>query len=79
MDGLEDSWAYNELLDHGDHPEVTEAREGPHPPAGGILPALPSLKRTAPKAGEADGSKAKVARKTCIAAPVEVRRRVETV
>lgn len=79
MEGLEDSWAYDELLDHGDHPEVKEAREGHHLPAGDILPALPSLKRTAPKTSEVEGSKAKVARKTCIPAPLEVRRRVETV
>lgn len=78
MDGLEDSWAYDELLDHDDHPVVEEAREVHHPPAGDILPVLPPLKRTAPKTSEVEGSKAKVARKTCIPAPLEVRRRVET-
>lgn len=79
MDGLEGSWAYDGLLDHGDHPAVEEAREGLHPPAGEILPVLPSLKRVAPETSEAEGSKAKAARKTLIPAPLEVRRRIETV
>ena len=79
LDGLENSWAYDELLDHGEHPQVEEVREGHHPPVSEILPALPSLKRTAPKTSEAEGSKTKVARKSCIPAPLEVRRHVETV
>ncbi|KAK7963846.1 hypothetical protein PG996_008468 [Apiospora saccharicola] len=89
LEGLEDSWAYDEYLDPDDRFEDRE--EKGRPSAGDILPTLPTLKRAASEMSrtpsfssgsgvmESEGSRPKVARTTCIAVPVEIRRRVETV
>jgi hypothetical protein len=91
LQGLEDSWAYDALLDHNDPFEDDDMDEGDRPSAGDILPPLQSLKRTAAEisrtpsfsagsAGEGEGSRPKVARTgTCVLVPLEVRRRVEKV
>ncbi|KAI0124419.1 hypothetical protein BJ170DRAFT_84943 [Xylariales sp. AK1849] len=91
LQGLEDSWAYDPLLDHNDPFEDDSMDEEDRPGAGDILPPLPSLKRTASEisrtpsfsagsVGEGEGSRPKVARTaTCVPAPLELRRRVETV
>ncbi|KAI1853448.1 hypothetical protein JX265_012739 [Neoarthrinium moseri] len=90
--GLEDSWAYDPLLDHND-PFDDELDEEDRPSAGDILPSLGNLKRTASEmsrtpsfsagsAGEGEGSRPKVPRTTtgaCVPVPLELRRRVETV
>lgn len=89
LEGLEDSWAYDEYLDPDDRFE--DGEEKGRPSAGDILPTLPTLKRAASEMSrtpsftsgsggmESDGSRPKVARTTCIAVPVEIRRQVETV
>ncbi|KAK8035070.1 hypothetical protein PG993_010065 [Apiospora rasikravindrae] len=89
LEGLEDSWAYDEYLDPDDRFEDGEERG--RPSAGDILPTLPTLKRAASEMSrtpsfssgsgvmEPEGSRPKVARTTCITVPVEIRRRVETV
>ncbi|KAK8031663.1 hypothetical protein PG990_001397 [Apiospora arundinis] len=89
LEGLEESWAYDEYLDPDDRFE--DGEEGGRPSAGDILPTLPTLKRAASEMSrtpsfssgsgvlEPEGSRPKVARTTCIAVPVEIRRRVETV
>ncbi|KAK8065694.1 hypothetical protein PG997_012441 [Apiospora hydei] len=89
LEGLEDSWAFDEYLDPDDRFE--DGEEKGRPSAGDILPTLPTLKRAASEMSrtpsfssgsgvmESEGSRPKVARTTCITVPVEIRRRVETV
>ncbi|KAK7967360.1 uncharacterized protein PG986_001637 [Apiospora aurea] len=89
LEGLEDSWAYDEYLDPDDRFE--DGEEKGRPSAGDILPTLPTLKRAASEMSrtpsfssgsgvmESEGLRPKVARTTCITVPVEIRRRVETV
>ncbi|KAJ8127399.1 hypothetical protein O1611_g6237 [Lasiodiplodia mahajangana] len=83
LDGLESSWEYDQLLDRDDNLDDDTAGEDDRPPAGDIMPPLPSLKRTASEisraasfsAAEGDGSRPKLARMQ-----VEVcRRGVETI
>ncbi|KAI1280153.1 hypothetical protein F5Y07DRAFT_335767 [Xylaria sp. FL0933] len=83
LDGLEASWEYDPLLDPDDNLDDDTAGEEDRPPAGDIMPPLPSLKRTASEisrapsfgAADGDGSRPKLARMQ-----VEVcRRGVETV
>ncbi|KAI1172290.1 hypothetical protein F4777DRAFT_518963 [Nemania sp. FL0916] len=83
LDGLEASWDYDQLLDRDDNLDDDTAGEDDRPPAGDIMPPLPSLKRTASEmsrapsfsAAEGDGSRPKLARMQ-----VEVcRRGVETI
>ena len=83
MDDLEASWEYDSLLDGDDDWDDDTGGEEDRPPAGNIMPSLPSLKRTASEisrapsfsTAEGDGSRPKLARMQ-----VEVcRRGVETV
>ncbi|KAI1126818.1 hypothetical protein F5Y10DRAFT_205471 [Nemania abortiva] len=83
LDGLESSWEYDQLLDRDDNLDDDMAGEDDRPPAGDIMPPLPSLKRMASEisrapsfsAAEGDGSRPKLARMQ-----VEVcRRGVETI
>ncbi|KAI1112585.1 hypothetical protein F5Y14DRAFT_442458 [Nemania sp. NC0429] len=83
LDGLEASWDYDQLLDRDDNLDDDTGGEDDRPPAGDIMPPLPSLKRTASEmsrapsfsAAEGDGSRPKLARMQ-----VEVcRRGVETI
>ncbi|KAK6064378.1 hypothetical protein SCUP234_13045 [Seiridium cupressi] len=90
LQGLEDSWAFDPLLDHNDPFEDDSMDEGDRPSAGDILQPLPCLKRTASEisrtpsfsagSGEGEGSRPKVARTgACVPVPLELRRRIETV
>ncbi|KAH8652544.1 hypothetical protein BX600DRAFT_97063 [Xylariales sp. PMI_506] len=91
MQGLEDSWAPDPLLDYNDPFEDDSLDEESRPSAGDFLPSLPCLKRTASEmtrtqsfssgsTAEGEGSRPKVARTgTCVPVPLELRRRVETV
>jgi hypothetical protein len=83
LEGLEASWDYDPLLDPDDNLDDDTGGEEDRPPAGDIMPPLPSLKRTASEisrapsfsAADGDGSRPKLARMQ-----VEVcRRGVETV
>ncbi|KAI1750059.1 hypothetical protein F4782DRAFT_510489 [Xylaria castorea] len=83
LDGLEASWEYDPLLDPDDNLDDDTEGEEDRPPAGDIMPPLPSLKRAASEisrapsfsAAEGDGSRPKLARMQ-----VEVcRRGVETI
>ncbi|KAI0407535.1 hypothetical protein F4802DRAFT_27330 [Xylaria palmicola] len=83
MDDLDASWEYDQLLDPDDNLDDDTGGEEDRPPAGDIMPPLPSLKRTASEisrapsfsAAEGDGSRPKLARMQ-----VEVcRRGVETI
>ncbi|KAI1193635.1 hypothetical protein F5X97DRAFT_32600 [Nemania serpens] len=83
LDGLEASWEYDQLLDRDDNLDDDTGGEDDRPPAGDIMPPLPSLKRTASEmtrapsfsAADGDGSRPKLARMQ-----VEVcRRGVETI
>lgn len=83
MDGLEASWEYDQLLDPDDSWDDDTGEEEDRPPAGDIMPPLPSLKRTASEisrtasfnVADGDGSRPKLARMQ-----VEVcRRGVETI
>ncbi|GAP90819.1 hypothetical protein SAMD00023353_4700810 [Rosellinia necatrix] len=70
LDGLETSWEYDQLLDRDDNWDDDTGGEQDRPPAGDIIPPLPSLKRTASEisrapsfsAAEGDGSRPKLAR-----------------
>ncbi|CAJ2507986.1 Uu.00g091720.m01.CDS01 [Anthostomella pinea] len=90
LEGLEASWEYDSLLDPSENLEDGGDEED-RPSAGDIMPPLPSLKRTASEMSRApsfsspsavDGaecSRPKLQR-TCIQAPLELRRHgVETV
>lgn len=89
LEGLEESWTYDEYLDPDDRFE--DGEEKGRPSAGDILPTLPTLKRAASEMSrtpsfssgsgvlEPEGSRPKVARTTCITVPIEIHRRVETV
>lgn len=90
MQGLEDSWAFEPLLDPNSPSEDDSMDEEDRPSAGDILPPLQSLKRTASEisrtpsfsagSGEGQGSRPKVARTgACVPVPLELRRRIETV
>lgn len=90
LQGLEDSWTFDSLLDPNDPFEDDSMDEGDRPSAGDILPPLQSLKRTASEisrtpsfsagSGEGAGSRPKVARTgACVQVPPELRRRVEKV
>jgi hypothetical protein len=46
-EGLEDAWEYDPLLDNDPYDENTVVDDDERPAAGDIVPALPSLKRTA--------------------------------
>lgn len=83
LEGLEASWEYDPLLDRDDNLDDDTGEEEGRPPAGDIMPPLPSLKRTASEisrapsfsAADGDGSRPKLARMQ-----VEVcRKGVETV
>ncbi|KAJ2976076.1 hypothetical protein NUW58_g8180 [Xylaria curta] len=83
LEGLEASWEYDQLLDPDDNLDDDTGGEEDRPPAGDIMPPLPSLKRTASEISRApsfstadgDGSRPKLARMQ-----VEVcRRGVETI
>ncbi|KAI8958525.1 hypothetical protein F5Y11DRAFT_34551 [Daldinia sp. FL1419] len=91
LDGLEECWAYDPLLDPNDNFKDFNGEAEDGRSAGEIVPPLPSLKRTAsemsrtPSMGSMsanevnDSSRQKLAR-TCMQAPMEVRRQgVETV
>ncbi|OTA78138.1 hypothetical protein M434DRAFT_87472 [Hypoxylon sp. CO27-5] len=92
LEGLEECWAYDPLLDPDDNFEDGNGDVGDRRSAGEIVPPLPSLKRPAsemsrtpslssvsPNEGN-DSSRQKLPRTTCIQAAMEVRRRgVETV
>ncbi|KAI4598976.1 hypothetical protein KJ359_002391 [Pestalotiopsis sp. 9143b] len=91
LQGLEDSWAYDPLLDRNDPIEDDSMDEEDRPSAGDILQPLPCLKRTSSQisrtpsfsagSGEGEGSRSKVARTGALAVPVplELRRRAEKV
>ncbi|KAI1414236.1 hypothetical protein F5Y13DRAFT_18600 [Hypoxylon sp. FL1857] len=92
LEGLEECWAYDPLLDPDDNFDDGNGDAGDRRSAGEIVPPLPSLKRPAsemsrtpsmssasPHEGN-DSSRQKLPRTTCIQAAMEVRRRgVETV
>ncbi|KAI1073677.1 hypothetical protein F5B20DRAFT_496897 [Whalleya microplaca] len=79
LEGLEESWAYDPLLDPDDNFGDDEGLEEVRRSAGEIVPPLPSLKRTATAEGS-ESSRQKLPRTGCIQAPMELRRRgVETV
>lgn len=46
-EGLEDAWEYDPLLDNDPYDDDTAVDDNERPAAGDIVPALPSLKRTA--------------------------------
>jgi hypothetical protein len=46
-EGLEDAWEYDPLLDNDPYDDDTVVDDDERPAAGDIVPALPSLKRTA--------------------------------
>lgn len=90
LEGLEDAWDYDTLLDRNDFYDDDDIDEENRPSAADILP-MPNLKRAASEisqsrtpsfssgsTGEGEGSRPKVAR-TCIPVPMELHRRVETV
>ncbi|XDG01889.1 hypothetical protein ABKA04_001504 [Annulohypoxylon sp. FPYF3050] len=92
LEGLEECWAYDPLLDPNDKFEYCGNDVGDGRSAGEIVPPLPSLKRPAsemsrtPSLSSAsanegnDSSRQKLPRTTCIQAAMELRRRgVETV
>ncbi|KAI1205992.1 uncharacterized protein F4807DRAFT_249635 [Annulohypoxylon truncatum] len=92
LEGLEECWAYDPLLDPNDNFEYCSSDVGDGRSAGEIVPPLPSLKRPAsemsrtPSLSSAsanegnDSSRQKLPRTTCIQAAMELRRRgVETV
>lgn len=91
LQGLEDSWAYDPLLDRNDPIADDSMDEEDRPSAGDILQPLPCLKRTSSQisrtpsfsagSGEGEGSRSKVARTGALAVPVplELRRRAEKV
>lgn len=90
LQGLEDSWNFDPLLDPNDPFEDDSMHEGNRPSAGDILPPLQSLKRTASEisrtpsftagSGEGASSRSKVARTgACVPVPPELRRRAEKV
>ncbi|KAI1133888.1 hypothetical protein F5Y05DRAFT_406903 [Hypoxylon sp. FL0543] len=92
LEGLEECWAYDPLLDPDDNFEDGSSDVGDRRSAGEIVPPLPSLKRPASEMSRTaslssastnegnDSSRQKLPRTTCIQAAMEVRRRgVETV
>ncbi|KAL7625605.1 hypothetical protein AAE478_004825 [Parahypoxylon ruwenzoriense] len=92
LEGLEECWAYDPLLDPSDNFEDVNGDVEDGRSAGEIVPPLPSLKRTASEMSRtpslnatsvpegSDNSRQKLPRTTCIQAPMELRRRgVETV
>ncbi|KAI0881183.1 uncharacterized protein GGS22DRAFT_192670 [Annulohypoxylon maeteangense] len=92
LDGLEECWAYDPLLDPVDNFEYCNGNLGDGRSAGEIVPPLPSLKRPASEMSRTpslssvsanegnDNSRQKLPRTTCIQAAMELRRRgVETV
>ncbi|KAI2602410.1 hypothetical protein GGR54DRAFT_503233 [Hypoxylon sp. NC1633] len=92
LEGLEECWAYDPLLDPNDNFEDGSGGMEDGRSAGEIVPPLPSLKRTASEMSRTpslssmsandgtDSSRQKLARTTCIQASMEVHRRgVETV
>ncbi|KAI1462502.1 hypothetical protein F4805DRAFT_453035 [Annulohypoxylon moriforme] len=92
LEGLEECWAYDPLLDPNDNFEHCDDDVEDGRSAGEIVPPLPSLKRPAsemsrtPSLGSTsanegnDSSRQKLPRTTCIQAAMELRRRgVETV
>ncbi|KAI1468949.1 uncharacterized protein F4812DRAFT_458473 [Daldinia caldariorum] len=91
LEGLEECWAYDPLLDPNDNFEDFNSEMEDGRSAGEIVPPLPSLKRTASEMSRTpsmssmspnevnDSSRQKLPR-TCMQAPMEVRRQgVETV
>ncbi|KAH9999253.1 hypothetical protein F4779DRAFT_636012 [Xylariaceae sp. FL0662B] len=86
LEGLEECWAYDPLLDLDDNFEDDEGEEELRRSAGEIVPPLHSLKRTASEISRtattegSESSRQKLPRTSCIQAPMELRRRgVETV
>ncbi|KAI1371483.1 hypothetical protein F4677DRAFT_457090 [Hypoxylon crocopeplum] len=92
LEGLEECWAYDPLLDPNDNFEDGNGDMEDRRSAGEIVPPLPSLKRTASEMSRTpslnassanegnDSSRQKLPRTTCIQAAMELRRRgVETV
>ncbi|KAI1819708.1 hypothetical protein F4861DRAFT_534234 [Xylaria intraflava] len=53
LEGLEASWEYDPLLDPDDNLDGDTVGEEDRPPAGDIMPPLPSLKRTASEISKA--------------------------
>ncbi|KAI1759722.1 hypothetical protein GGR53DRAFT_128504 [Hypoxylon sp. FL1150] len=91
LDGLEESWTFDPLLDPNDNFDDCGDEEEDERTAGEIVPPLPSLKRTASEMSRTpglssvsgsdgnDGSRQKLPRTSCIQPPMELRRRVERV
>ncbi|KAJ0160604.1 hypothetical protein CTA2_7686 [Colletotrichum tanaceti] len=92
IDGLEDCWVHDPLLDPSNQVEDDHMEEQDRPSAGDIVPRLPHLKRPASEmsqttypapstttAGELDDQRCKNRRTTCLPTLVEPRRRLETV
>ncbi|KAI2619128.1 hypothetical protein GGS26DRAFT_584759 [Hypomontagnella submonticulosa] len=87
LEGLEDCWAYDPLLDPNDNFEDGNGEVEDRRAAGDIVPPLPSLKRTASEMSRTpslsstsvndanDSSRQKLPRTTCIQAAMELRRR----
>ncbi|KAI1391286.1 uncharacterized protein F4822DRAFT_180447 [Hypoxylon trugodes] len=86
LEGLEDCWAYDPLLDPNDNFEDCDSEIDDRRSAGEIVPPLPSLKRTASEISRTptlssasnegnDSSRQKLPRTTCIQTAMELRRR----